>query len=139
MTGAESEVAVPRAAAGISLTFDDELVNQVDFAKGDGLVPAIVQDAADGTVLTVAYMDAEALRRTLESGRSWFYSRSRQEYWQKGETSGDRQYVREVRMDCDGDALVVLVDQHGRGACHTGERACFHRTIGAGAGVLRAY
>ena len=85
-------------------------------------MPAIVQDATDGTVLTLAYMDAEALRRTLESGRSWFYSRSRQEYWQKGETSGDRQYVREVRIDCDGDALVVLVDQHGRGACHTGER-----------------
>ncbi len=78
-------------------------------------MPAIVQDATDGTVLTVAYMDPEALRRTLATGRSWFYSRSRQEYWQKGETSGDRQYVREVRMDCDGDALVVLVDQHGRG------------------------
>ena len=78
-------------------------------------MPAIVQDATDGTVLTVAYMDAEALRRTLATGRTWFYSRSRQEYWQKGETSGDRQYVREVRLDCDGDALVVLVDQHGRG------------------------
>ena len=117
---------------------DDELVKEVDFAKsGDGLVAAIVQDATDGTVLTVAYMDAEALRRTLESGRSWFYSRSRQEYWQKGETSGDRQYVREVRMDCDGDALVVLVDQHGKGACHTGERSCFYRTIGQGPGVPR--
>ena len=81
--------------------------------------------------------DAEALRRTLESGRSWFYSRSRQEYWQKGETSGDRQYVREVRMDCDGDALVVLVDQHGKGACHTGERTCFFRTVGHGPGVPR--
>ena len=81
--------------------------------------------------------DAEALRRTLESGRSWFYSRSRQEYWQKGETSGDRQYVREVRMDCDGDALVVLVDQHGKGACHTGERSCFFRTVGQGPGVPR--
>ena len=77
----------------------------MDFGKGDGLVPAIVQDATDGTVLTMAYMDAEALRRTLASGRSWFYSRSRREYWQKGETSGDRQYVREVRLDCDGDAL----------------------------------
>ena len=101
-------------------------------------MPAIVQDAADGTVLTVAYMDAEALRRTLETGRTWFYSRSRQEYWQKGETSGDRQYVREVRLDCDGDALVVLVDQHGRGACHTGERTCFYRTIGDGPGSARA-
>jgi phosphoribosyl-AMP cyclohydrolase len=118
---------------------DDDLVKEVDFAKSkDGLVAAIVQDATDGTVLTVAYMDAEALRRTLESGRSWFYSRSRQEYWQKGETSGDRQYVREVRMDCDGDALLVLVDQHGKGACHTGERSCFFRTIGQGPGVPRS-
>jgi phosphoribosyl-AMP cyclohydrolase len=123
-------------AAGVALSVDEDLVGQVDFTKEpDGLVPAIVQDATDGTVLTVAYMDAEALRRTLDSGRSWFYSRSRREYWQKGETSGDRQYVREVRLDCDGDALVVLVDQHGRGACHTGERTCFFRTIGTGPGV----
>jgi phosphoribosyl-AMP cyclohydrolase len=126
------------AAEGIALTVDDELCKAVDFTKdANGLVPAIVQDATDGTVLTMAYMDAEALRRTLESGRSWFYSRSRQEYWQKGETSGDRQYVREVRLDCDGDALVVLVDQHGKGACHTGERTCFFRTVGHGPGVPR--
>ena len=121
---------------GVALTVEDDLVAVVAFQKdGDGLVPAIVQDATDGTVLTLAYMDAEALRRTLASGRSWFYSRSRREYWQKGETSGDRQYVREVRVDCDGDALVVLVDQHGRGACHTGERSCFYRTVGTGPGV----
>jgi phosphoribosyl-AMP cyclohydrolase len=121
---------------GVALASDEDLVAAMDFGKdADGLVPAVVQDVVDGTVLTVAYMDAEALRRTLESGRTWFYSRSRQEYWQKGETSGDRQYVREVRMDCDGDALVVLVDQHGRGACHTGERTCFYRTIGTGPGV----
>jgi phosphoribosyl-AMP cyclohydrolase len=121
---------------GIALTVDDDLAAVVDFEKdGDRLVPAIVQDATDGTVLTLAYMDAEALRRTLASGRTWFYSRSRREYWQKGETSGDRQYVREVRVDCDGDALVVLVDQHGRGACHTGERSCFYRTVGTGPGV----
>jgi phosphoribosyl-AMP cyclohydrolase len=126
------------APTGIALVADDDLIKEVDFAKsGDGLVAAVVQDATDGTVLTVAYMDAEALRRTIESGRSWFYSRSRQEYWQKGETSGDRQYVRQVRMDCDGDALVVLVDQHGKGACHTGERSCFFRTIGQGPGVPR--
>jgi phosphoribosyl-AMP cyclohydrolase len=136
MSGSAAGVPAP-APDGIALAADDDLVKAVDFAKGDGLVPAIVQDATDGTVLTMAYMDAEALRRTLESGRSWFYSRSRQEYWQKGETSGDRQYVREVRMDCDGDALVVLVDQHGRGACHTGERTCFYRTIGHGPGVPR--
>jgi phosphoribosyl-AMP cyclohydrolase len=121
---------------GVALRVDEDLVAVVDFEKnGDGLVPAVVQDAADGTVLTVAYMDAEALRRTLATGRSWFYSRSRREYWQKGETSGDRQYVREVRVDCDGDALVVLVDQHGRGACHTGERSCFYRTVGTGPGM----
>ena len=132
MNGSQAS-AVPE---GVALSFDEELVAAVDFGKdADGLVPAVVQDAADGTVLTVAYLDAEALRRTLASGRTWFYSRSRQEYWQKGETSGDRQYVREVRMDCDGDALVVLVDQHGRGACHTGERTCFYRTIGTGPGV----
>ena len=131
--GATAASAVP---AGVALTVDEDVLRMVDFAKdADGLVPAIVQDAADGTVLTLAYMDAEALRRTLTSGRSWFYSRSRREYWQKGETSGDRQYVREVRVDCDGDALVVLVDQHGRGACHTGERSCFYRTVGAGPGV----
>jgi phosphoribosyl-AMP cyclohydrolase len=121
---------------GVALASDENLVAAMDFGKdADGLVPAVVQDVVDGTVLTVAYMDAEALRRTLESGRTWFYSRSRREYWQKGETSGDRQYVREVRLDCDGDALVVLVDQHGRGACHTGEHSCFFRTIGSGPGV----
>ena len=138
MSASEAPSASEADTSGIALTADDSLVKEVDFAKsGDGLVAAVVQDATDGTVLTVAYMDAEALRRTLESGRSWFYSRSRQEYWQKGETSGDRQYVREVRMDCDGDALVVLVDQHGKGACHTGERSCFYRTIAEGPGVPR--
>jgi len=138
VSASEAPSASEADTSGIALTADDSLVKEVDFAKsGDGLVAAVVQDATDGTVLTVAYMDAEALRRTLESGRSWFYSRSRQEYWQKGETSGDRQYVREVRMDCDGDALVVLVDQHGKGACHTGERSCFYRTIGQGPGVPR--
>jgi phosphoribosyl-AMP cyclohydrolase len=134
---ASTASAVPPAVPqGVPLCIDEELVSALDFAKdADGLVPAIVQDATDKTVLTVAYMDAEALRRTLTTGRTWFYSRSRQEYWQKGETSGDRQYVREVRIDCDGDALVVLVDQHGRGACHTGEHSCFYRSIGTGPGV----
>jgi phosphoribosyl-AMP cyclohydrolase len=135
LNGSGSAAEAAAVPDGVPLSVDEDVVGAVDFAKGDGLVPAIVQDANDGTVLTMAYMDAEALRRTLASGRSWFYSRSRQEYWQKGETSGDRQYVREVRLDCDGDALVVLVDQHGRGACHTGERSCFHRTVGSGPGV----
>lgn len=101
-----------------------------DIAFGpDGLVAAIVQEASTGTVLMLGWMNAESLRRTLESGRTWFWSRSRQEYWCKGETSGDRQLVREVRYDCDGDAILVKVDQEGRGACHTGERSCFFRVL----------
>jgi phosphoribosyl-AMP cyclohydrolase len=136
LSAPRAAAAASAAPAGVPLTVDEELVGAVDFAKdADGLLPAIVQDATDGTVLTVAYMDAEALRRTLATGRSWFYSRSRREYWQKGDTSGDRQYVREVRLDCDGDALVVVGVPHGRGGCHTGERSCFHRTIGTGPGV----
>jgi len=105
-----------------------EALGDIAFSS-EGLVPAIVQDARDGAVLMLAYMDAEALRRTLDSGRSWFWSRSRREYWCKGETSGNRQHVREVRYDCDGDSLLLIVDQDGDGACHTGERSCFYRTI----------
>lgn len=96
----------------------------------DGLVVAVVQDVARRDVLMVAYMDAEAVRRTLESGRTWFWSRSRQAYWCKGDTSGNRQHVERVALDCDGDALLVEVRQEGRGACHTGERTCFYRTLG---------
>jgi phosphoribosyl-AMP cyclohydrolase len=95
-------------------------------------VAAIVQDADDGTVLMLGWMDREALERTLSTGRSWFWSRSRQEYWCKGETSGDRQWVKEVRYDCDGDAVLVRVEQEGRGACHTGNRSCFYRAFGDG-------
>ena len=75
-------------------------------------------------------IDFDALRRTLETGRTWFWSRSRQEYWCKGETSGDRQYVRRAAYDCDMDALLFVVEQEGRGACHTGERSCFFRDFG---------
>ena len=96
----------------------------------DGLVAAVVQDAGTKDVLMVAWMDEEALRRTLRTGRSWFWSRSRREYWCKGETSGDRQFVREVRYDCDGDAVLLFVEQQGRGACHTGEWSCFSRRLG---------
>jgi phosphoribosyl-AMP cyclohydrolase len=95
----------------------------------DGLIAAIVQEQETRLVLMIGWMDPEALRRTLESGRSWFWSRSRKEYWCKGETSGDRQHVLEVRLDCDGDAVLVLVRQEGRGACHTGERSCFFRAL----------
>lgn len=105
---------------------------QLDTVKygADGLVVTIVQELTTREVLMVAYMDAEALRRTLESGRTWFYSRSRQEYWPKGETSGDRQYVAKISYDCDGDALLVQVNQEGNGACHTGEYSCFYRDFG---------
>ncbi|MGH9097205.1 MAG: phosphoribosyl-AMP cyclohydrolase [Acidimicrobiales bacterium] len=98
--------------------------------NADGLVPAIVQDASDHVVLMFAWMNAESLRKTLETGRTWFWSRSRQEFWCKGETSGDRQYVRSLSYDCDGDVLLVVVDQEGKGACHTGNRSCFYRSFG---------
>ena len=90
----------------------------------DGLVPAVVQDAESRDVLMVGWMDDEALHRTLTTGRSTFWSRSRQDYWVKGETSGNTQVVREVRLDCDGDTVLVIVDQTGP-ACHTGDRTCF--------------
>jgi phosphoribosyl-AMP cyclohydrolase len=90
----------------------------------DGLVAAVVQAYDSGEVLMVGWMDDEALHRTLTTGRTTFWSRSRQEYWRKGDTSGNVQHVREVRVDCDGDALLVRVDQVGA-ACHTGTRTCF--------------
>ncbi len=99
----------------------------------DGLVPAIIQETGTGSVLMMGWMNEAALRRTLETGRSWFWSRSRQEYWCKGETSGDRQFVRAAAYDCDADCLLVEVEQEGRGACHTGERSCFFRAFGSGA------
>ena len=95
----------------------------------NGLVAAIIQQWDSGEVLMLAWMDAEALRRTLTTGRVTFWSRSRQEYWRKGDTSGDRQWVREVAYDCDGDVVLLVVDQEGEGACHTGERSCFFRRL----------
>ena len=91
---------------------------------GAGLVCAVIQDWQSGQVLMVGYMDDEALRRTLSTGRVTFWSRSRREYWRKGDTSGHAQYVKQVQIDCDGDALLVQVDQVGA-ACHTGKRSCF--------------
>ena len=89
-----------------------------------GLIPAVIQQYDSGEVLMLGWMDAEAVSRTLTTGRTTFWSRSRQEYWVKGETSGNRQWVKEVRIDCDGDTLLVKVDQEGP-ACHTGTRTCF--------------
>ena len=93
-----------------------------------GLVPAVVQQHDSGEVLMLGWMDDEALRRTLATRRTTFWSRSRQEYWVKGETSGHGQSVVEVRLDCDGDTLLVRVDQQGA-ACHTGDRTCFDATL----------
>jgi phosphoribosyl-AMP cyclohydrolase len=115
-------VATPIAATA-------EQLAEVHF-DAEGLVPAIVQEEGTGRVLMMAWMNAESLAKTLETGRTWFWSRSRQEYWCKGETSGDRQFVRQGFYDCDGDTVLFVVEQEGRGACHTGERSCFFRAFG---------
>lgn len=93
-----------------------------------GLAPAVVQDASTKEVLMLAYVDAESLRRTREDGTTWFWSRSRRRYWNKGATSGNFQKVVEVRYDCDADALLIMVEPQGP-ACHTGRRSCFHRVL----------
>jgi len=93
-----------------------------------GLVPVVVQDVHTKDVLMLAYADAEAIKRTLDSGTAWFWSRSRREYWNKGATSGNVQRVIEVRYDCDSDAVLMIVDPAGP-ACHTGERSCFFSTL----------
>lgn len=104
-------------------------IDQLKF-DGKGLIPAIVQSADDGAVLMLAYMDKIALEKTLASGRTWFFSRSRNTYWMKGEESGNVQEVVSVAYDCDGDTILVTVNQKGDGcACHTGEKSCFYRTF----------
>ena len=116
-------VPIPVTEAEISAVAFDE----------NGLVPAIVQEEATGQVLMFAWLNEAALRRTFETGRTWFWSRSRQEFWCKGETSGDRQFLRSAFYDCDMDVLLFVVEQVGRGACHTGERSCFFRAFGSDA------
>lgn len=105
------------------------LMDRLDFDKGGGLLPAVVQDAESGEILMLAYMNEEAFRRTLETGKAWYYSRSRDKYWMKGESSGHVQEIREVRVDCDADAVVLKVRQVGGAACHTGHRSCFYRRV----------
>lgn len=95
-----------------------------------GLIPAVIQDAENGNVLMMGWMNRESIERTLEEGRTVFWSRSRRELWRKGGTSGHVQHVEEIRVDCDADVLLVRVHQVGA-ACHTGERSCFFRTLGA--------
>lgn len=96
----------------------------------DGLVAAIVQDVSTGSVLMMAWMNAATLAMSLEQGRTVFWSRSRQEVWRKGDTSGDRQFIRSASYDCDGDTLLFQVEQEGSGACHTGSYSCFFRSFG---------
>ncbi len=98
--------------------------------NSDGLVAAIVQDVETRAVLMMAWMNAETLRMSLEQGRTVFWSRSRREVWRKGDTSGDRQFIREASYDCDGDTLLFVVEQEGGGACHTGNYSCFFRPFG---------
>lgn len=117
------------AGGGPALEVDEGLLGAVVF-DARGLVPVVALEAHTGELLMMAWANAEAIRRTLETGRAWYFSRSRAELWCKGETSGDRQWVERVLVDCDADTLAYLVRQEGRGACHTGERTCFYRTLG---------
>ncbi|MFM8870821.1 MAG: phosphoribosyl-AMP cyclohydrolase [Actinomycetota bacterium] len=116
---AQGRVIVPSADQMSSVKFNAE-----------GLVPAIAQCAETGQVLMMAWMNRESLSMTFAEGRMVYWSRSRQELWRKGDTSGDGQYVREAFYDCDGDTLLFVVDQEGKGACHTGERSCFFQPFG---------
>ncbi len=103
-----------------------------DFTKGNGLIPAVVQEADSGEVLMLAYMNAESWKRTLETGKATFWSRSRNTLWIKGESSGHFQLVREIRIDCDNDTVLLKVHQQGGAACHTGYRSCFYRKLADG-------
>ena len=101
----------------------------LDFEKGGGLLPAIVQDDSSGEVLMLAYMNEDSWKKTLETGKAVFWSRSRRSLWMKGEQSGHFQLVREIRIDCDADAILLKVEQVGGAACHTGYRSCFYRKV----------
>ena len=120
--------------SGVPIAAGGEALAAVKYNE-DGLVAAIVQDASTRAVLMMAWMSAETLALTLAEGRTVFWSRSRQEVWRKGETSGERQWLREASYDCDGDALLFVVDQDGAGACHTGNYSCFFRSFDGSAPV----
>ena len=115
---------------GVRIDATSEQLDAVKF-NDQGLVTAIAQDVNTREVLMLAWMNAESLRMTFDEGRMVYWSRSRQELWRKGDTSGDRQFVREAYYDCDADALLFLIEQEGAGACHTGERSCFHNRFGS--------
>lgn len=115
--------------SGVQIDVSPEQIESLTYNL-DGLIPAIAQDHETREILMMAWMNAESLRRTFDEGRMVYWSRSRQELWRKGDTSGDRQFVREAYFDCDADALLFIVEQEGAGACHTGERSCFFRAFG---------
>ncbi len=124
----------PRLSAmpeAVSILAGPEQLAAVKY-DANGLVPVIAQDVRTKSVLMMAWMSAATLSTTLAEGRMVYWSRSRQEVWRKGDTSGDRQFVREAYYDCDGDTLLFLVEQEGKGACHTGAYSCFYRAFGAG-------
>lgn len=104
-------------------------MSELDFSKGKGLLPAIVQDHGTGQVLMLAYINREAWEKTLETGEAHYWSRSRQELWHKGGTSGHVQKIREIYADCDGDTVLFRVEQVGGAACHTGHVSCFHKKV----------
>lgn len=108
----------------------------IDFEKTQGLVPVIVQDALTEDVLMLGFMNAEALKATQASGEVTFYSRSRKKLWKKGETSGHKLRVRELRLDCDGDAILARVEVAGQGVCHEGYRSCFYRRLEGGGALV---
>lgn len=122
----------------MSVMFDrgtkEEIENGAKFMPkfdADGLIPAVVQDYQDGRVLMVAWMNQEAVERSIDLGEAVFWSRSRQEMWHKGQTSGNVQKIKEILVDCDQDCLVIKVEQLGGAACHTGQRSCFYRSVGS--------
>ncbi len=116
----------------VSLRVPMEPIDAIDFEKAGGLVTAITLDDATGDVLMVAYMNPESFRRTLEIGEVVYWSRSRKCLWHKGESSGNTQRVKSVQIDCDGDAVLLRVEQRGGAACHTGKRSCFYRKLEGG-------
>ena len=121
--------AMTDAPAVTPIAVRDQDLDQIRY-DDHGLVAAIVQDVDTRAVLMMAWMNAETLRMSLEQGRTVFWSRSRKEVWRKGDTSGDRQFIRSAHYDCDGDALLFLVEQEGKGACHTGSYTCWFRAFG---------
>jgi phosphoribosyl-AMP cyclohydrolase/phosphoribosyl-ATP pyrophosphohydrolase/phosphoribosyl-AMP cyclohydrolase len=116
------------------IAVSEEQLAQIKY-DDKGLVTAVIQEEGTGLVLMVGWMNADTVRQSFEQGRTVFWSRSRQEVWRKGDTSGDRQFIRSAHYDCDGDTLLFVVEQEGKGACHTGERSCFFRAFGPGDGA----